>query len=146
MSDAALNLSIRNDIREIAMVAEKITSFCTEQGLDNEIAYAVNLGVEEIIAHTISNGYEDEDIHGIEIVLDKSEREIMVFVVDDSSAFDVSTVQEPDMEQPLEERTTSGLGLFLVRQMMDGITYQRFDGCNIVTLWKKLAPPATSPQ
>ena len=65
--------------------------------------------------------------------------------VDDSEAFDVARTQDGDPAATAEERVLSGLGLFLVHQMMDEVGYRRLKGCNVVTLAKRIDPAEPSP-
>ena len=134
--DDSLEVSLVNDLREIAGVAAKIDDFCAAQALAPQIAYAVNLSIDEILTNTISYGYDDDEQHRIELVVRLEDAGLIVVIVDDSRAFDPSLVQQPDHEAPLEDRALGGLGLFLVQQMMDGVDYQRRDGCNVVILTK----------
>ena len=142
MDDATLEVSIANDLRELARVAAKIDEFCAARGLGPQIGYSVNLSVDEILTNTISYGYDDEEPHKIEVVVSMESDSIVVVIVDDSTAFDLSQTPDADVESSVEERALGGLGLFLVHQMMDGVEYRRMGGCNVVTLTKKTTDAA----
>ncbi len=134
---ASVEISLVNDLREIAGVAAKVDAFCAARELPEQIAYAVNLAIDEILTNTISYGYDDDDPHRIELILRLEAGALIVVTVDDSRAFDPSLVEQmPNLEASLEDRALGGLGLFLVQQMMDHVEYQRRDGCNVVTLTK----------
>lgn len=133
---ADIEISLVNDLREIAGVAAQIDEFCAAQELSPQIAYAVNLSIDEILTNTISYGYEDDEPHQIELIVRLEGETLVVVIVDDSRAFDPSLALEPDIDAPIEERALGGLGLFLVQQMMDGVNYQRRGGCNVVALTK----------
>ena len=62
---------------------------------------------------------------------------LLVVIVDDSDAFDVSQAPSSDIASSIEEMNLDELGPFLVHQMMDGVEYKRLGGCNVVTLTKK---------
>ena len=66
----------------------------------------------------------------------------MVVIVDDGRPFDSSTEREPDFDATIEERALGGLGLFLVQQMMDEMTYERRDDRNVITLRKSTVEQA----
>ena len=144
VDDASIEISLVNDLREIAGVAARIDAFCEAEALASGIAYAVNLAIDEILTNTISYGYDDEESHRIELILRLEDETLVVVIVDDSRAFDPSLVREPDLKASIEERALGGLGLFLVQQMMDGVDYQRRDGCNVVTLTKSTAVAQTA--
>ena len=139
MDDNVLEIALANELREIVAAAAKIDAFCEEQELAPEIAYAVNLSIDEILTNTISYGYDDDEPHRIEIIVRLEPDSLVVVIVDDSAPFDLSATPETDVEATLEDREVGGLGLFLVHQMMDKVEYERVDGCNVVTLTKSMA-------
>jgi anti-sigma regulatory factor (Ser/Thr protein kinase) len=134
--DNVFEIALANELQEIVSAAAKIDAFCEEKDLSPEIAYAVNLSVDEILTNTISYGYDDDEPHRIEIIVRREADSLVVVIVDDSAAFDLSSTPEVDLGASLDDRALGGLGLFLVHQMMDAVEYQRMDGCNVVTLTK----------
>ncbi len=136
LDDDTLEISLVNDLREIAGVAARIDGFCSARDMAPQIGYAVNLSIDEILTNTISYGYDDDDPHRIEITVRLEGEKLVVVIVDDSRTFDPSQMRDPDIEASIEDRAVGGLGLFLVQQMMDSVEYQRRDGCNVVTLTK----------
>ena len=137
LDDEALEVSLVNDLRELARIAGRIDEFCAARNLGPQVGYAVNLAVDEILTNTITYGYDDDEPHRIELIVCTEADSIVVVIVDDSSAFDLSQAPESDAGSSVEDRIMEGLGLFLVHQMMDGVEYRRMGGCNVVTLTKK---------
>ena len=139
-ADAAIEIALANDLREIAAAAARIDAFCAGRGISPDTAYAVNLAIEELLANTIAYGYRDEDPHRIEIVLRQEADTLVVAIVDDAAPFDPTRANEPDATaspgEETEDRELGGLGLLLVNRMMDGVEYQRRAGCNVVILTK----------
>ena len=139
-NEKVLELSLANDLSELAGVAARIETFCEARSLPSEIAFAVNLSIDELLTNTISYGYRDEAEHRIEIRVYVEGDAFVAVIVDDSEAFDVSEETNPELDASLQERSVGGLGLFLVHQMMDGVEYRRREGRNVVTLTKNLSP------
>ena len=135
-TDGILKLSLVNDLREIGAAAEKVDAFCEAQGISPQVAYAVNLSIDEILTNTISYGYDDDAEHRIDLTFRVDGESLVVTIVDDGRPFDSSTEREPDFDATIEERALGGLGLFLVQQMMDEMSYERRDDRNIITLRK----------
>ena len=145
MNDESLELSLANELREIAGVAAKIDEFCASHDLGH-VAYAVNLAIDEILTNTISYGYEDDDRRRIEVIVRLEPEALVVVIVDDSLPFDLALVPERDIEgASLEDMPLGGLGIFLVHQMMDSVDYRREEGCNVVTLIKNTAEAESPP-
>lgn len=136
MNEASLEISLGNELREIAGVAEQVDRFCADHRLLPGLAYAVNLAIDEILTNTISYGYEDRERHRIEVIVNLEADQLVVVIVDDSMPFDLGLAPERDLDLSIEDTALGGLGLYLVHQMMDRVDYRREAGCNIVTLVK----------
>ena len=136
LEDEALEISLVNDLRELARIASRINEFCAARNLGPQLAYAINLAVDEVLTNTITYGYDDDEPHRIELIVSMEAEEIVVEIVDESNVFDLSQAPEVDVDSSIEDRMLGGLGLFLVHQMMDGVEHRRVDGCNVVTLTK----------
>ena len=139
LDDNVLEIFLANELGEIVGAAAKIDAFCEANEVSPDVAYAVNLSIDEILTNTISYGYDDGETHRIEITVRLEAAALVVAIVDDSSAFDLTAAPEPDIGASLEEREVGGLGLFLVHQMMDKVEYERVDGRNVATLTKRTA-------
>ena len=144
LDDDALEISLVNDLREFARVAARIDEFCAARDLGPQIGYALNLSVDEVLTNTISQGYDDDEPHRIEIVVCMEGDAVVVVMVDDSHAFDLSQAPNSAFDSSLEDMDLDALGLFLVHQMMDGVEYRRLGGCNVVTLTKKTGEGANA--
>ena len=138
MTEETLEVSLSNELREIAGVAAQIDGFCAAHELTPGVSYALNLSIDEILTNTISYGYEDDGPHRIEVIVSLEEDALAVVIVDDSMPFDLGLAPERDLDLSLEDTALGGLGLYLVHQMMDSVDYRREEGCNVVTLIKKV--------
>ena len=139
LDDETLEVALVNDLRELARVAARIEEFCAVRELGQQVGYAVNLAVDEVLTHTITTGYDDDEPRRIEVIVCMEADTIVIVVVDDSTAFDLSRAPVSDIGSSIEDMDLTELGLFLVHQMMDSVEYQRVAGCNVVTLTKKMA-------
>ena len=132
-----LQFFVKNDLREIAVAADRIEEFCSMHGLPPATAYAVNLSVDELLTNTISYGYEDSEEHRIDLTIRLDAGVLAIEISDDGIEFAPDSAKDPDTEASIEDRPIGGLGIFLTRQMMDSFDYRRDEGRNIVTLTKK---------
>jgi len=133
-----MKVFLKNDVAEISGVAEQIDSFCEEHGASEETAHALNLSIDELLTNAISYGYGDDATHEIEVAVRMEEGTIIVEIFDDAKPFDpFKEAKIPDTSLGIEDRPIGGLGVFLVREMMDSFGYRREGGRNIVTICKK---------
>ena len=136
-TDDTLELSLVNDLRNIAVAAENIEAFCARHGLAERIAFEVNLAVDELVTNTISYGYDDDGEHRIDLVLRLEGGALVIEIADDGRVFDPLQAPAPDLGASLDERALGGLGIYLVHKTMDTLAYRRQDGRNVVTLTKR---------
>jgi len=134
----ALHLTLQNDLSEIGRIAAIIEIFCADRKLGEATANAINLALDELLTNTISYGYDDTGKHAIEIDLVQDDDRLTLTLRDDARPFDPTQAAEPDIEAGIDERPIGGLGIHLVRAMMDKIEYRRADGHNRLTLTKLL--------
>ena len=132
-----LQFSVANDLREIAVAADRIDEFCSLNGIPPATAYAVNLSVDELLTNTISYGYEGSGEHRIDLMIRLDGDVLAVEISDDGIEFAPDSADDPDTHASIEDRPIGGLGIFLTRQMMDSFDYRRDEGRNVVTLTKK---------
>ena len=141
---AILEVSLNNDLAELAVAAEHVDRFCDEHGVSPVIAFAVNLSVDELLTNTIRYGYPGGGSHSIAMTVRLDGGILKVELEDDARPYDPTAVPHPDIGAPIEARPIGGLGIHFVREMMDGFTYRRGEGRNIVTLTKETRAGGTA--
>ncbi|MBR4565139.1 MAG: SpoIIE family protein phosphatase [Paludibacteraceae bacterium] len=126
------SLVMRNDIQQIPTLAEWIETI----GLPPELNMPINLALEEVVSNVMLYAYPGTRGR---VLVECTRTDKLVFTITDSGMpFDPTLQKDPDMTQSVEDRPIGGLGIFLVRQIMDDIRYERKDGKNILTLVKNL--------
>jgi len=116
-----------------------VTDFCARNSLSEDLRYQLTLVLDELMTNTISYGFAEDAEHSIDLTLSLHSESITVEVEDDGAAFDPFDADPPDLESPLDDRRIGGLGLHIVKTIMDTIEYRRADGRNILVMSKKLA-------
>jgi anti-sigma regulatory factor (Ser/Thr protein kinase) len=105
-------------------------------GFSSKDINRVQLAAEEVLVNVISYAYPDEN-GDIEITYDVSEDEgLVIEIVDCGVPFDPLSIPEPDIEAPMEDRKIGGLGIYIMRSIMDEVNYRRQGDRNILTLTK----------
>ncbi|MBE6248461.1 MAG: ATP-binding protein [Prevotella sp.] len=127
-----------NDIETIPQLNEFIDSVAEEMALDMSLTMSLNLAMEEAVVNVMDYAYPEGQQGNVEIEA-MTDGEWLTFVISDSGVpFDPTTKEDADTTLSAEERPIGGLGIFLVRQLMDVIQYQRDGDKNVLTLRKKL--------
>jgi serine/threonine-protein kinase RsbW len=129
---------ITNHVDELPVLAEKIEALAESWELSMPLAMNINLALEEAISNVIFYAFDDEKEHDIKIVLSLENKTLTIEIIDDGKPFDPTARQQPDVSLPAEDRPIGGLGIFLIRKMMDNVTYTRHNNLNTLTLLKNI--------
>lgn len=136
MKQISNRLTLTNDISNIPLLAEFVEAIAEELELDMEISISLNLALEEAVVNVMNYAYP-KDTKGDILIDARTDDDRLKFVITDQGvAFDPTAKDEVDTSLSAEERPIGGLGIHLVRQLMDNIEYERKDGSNILTLSK----------
>ena len=138
-----LRLRVRNRVTEIDRVNASFNEFADRRQIPSTIRQKVNMLFDELLNNIISYAFEDDADHEIEIRVDLVQRRLSITIADDGTPFDPFALPKPDTSLPLEERGIGGLGIHLVRKVMDEVGYERLGARNVVTLVKRLDEPSS---
>ena len=138
MSVTTLTLTLRNDLAEIPRLAAAVEAFCEPLEPTPKAAMAVQLALEEIVTNVINHGYTDGQPHTFTVDLRANDGRVTLIITDDAPAYDPLARPDVDTSLPLEQREIGGLGVHLVKKLMDRAHYERRDGRNILTLERSL--------
>ena len=133
-----LRFTLKNRLAEIARLGERLGEFAAVHQLAPSVLYDLNLALEEAVTNIISHGYSDHREHEILVRIRVESGEVIAEVKDDAPAFNPLTVPDADVTTPLDERTAGGLGIHLMRKLMDEIEYQRLEDGNLLIMKKNI--------
>ena len=136
LGERQMKLRIANDLAELSRVAESVEEFCAGLGLPPGCAFKLNVAIEELLTNTISYGYDDSARHELAIDITREGETIVTELSDDARPFDPLNAPPPDLESAIEDRRIGGLGVHLVKTLMDDVAYAYRDGRNHITLRK----------
>ena len=129
-----LHLKVETKQDELDRVSTAIEDFGLEADWPLDLVFKVNLALEEIVINVMNYGHDD-GLHEIEISLIADENALTIEIVDDGRPFDpLNDAPKPNVNTELEDRNIGGLGIHLVRKMMDDVRYRREKGKNHMTL------------
>jgi len=125
-------------LSETPRLIEWVEARCAAAGVAGEIAMKLALVLEEAVANVIQHGLPgSQPPHRITVRLDVYADSVAAEVTDNGSPFDPTSAPPPDLSLPLEQRPPGGLGIHLMREMMDGLDYRRSGDSNILRLRKE---------
>ena len=139
-------LFITNEMSEVTKLKQFMEGAAREFGIPDDIQLSLNLAVEEAVVNVINYAYPKGTEGDIEINitnspipdLSESSTEVIFTIIDQGVPFDPTTHDEADTTSELEERQIGGLGIHLIRNIMDRVEYQRDGNSNKLTMTKIL--------
>lgn len=114
--------------------SEHILQCAEKQGIDRKRLMQINLSLEEVLVNICDYSYRDNE-GDIEVIcgLDNDNR-FVIEITDSGIPFDIDSFDEPDLNADIFERKVGGLGIYLIKKMMDDIQYRFEDNKNILKL------------
>ncbi|MBQ9297170.1 MAG: ATP-binding protein [Paludibacteraceae bacterium] len=129
---------MRNDIQQIPTLTEWVEWL----QLPAELSMSINLALEEAVVNVMEYaypGHNDGKVFVEYVKVNEEDGQRLVFTISDSGVpFDPTKRADADITLSAEDRPIGGLGIFLVKQLMDEVRYERCEEKNILTLVKKI--------
>ncbi len=130
------NFEIKNDLKEIDILAADVLELCRNHGIDENSCHDIRLALEEAVSNTIKYAYDDSQIHKIRVVAGTDNQKFFLEIEDDGKPFNPLEKPAPNLSLSVEEKPIGGLGIYLLRKIMDQVEYQRIDSRNVLRMTK----------
>jgi len=131
-------IGLRNQLSEIQRFQDEFAQFAAAKDMETTTIRELHVVFDELLSNIVRHAYLDEENHEIEVEIDDSSKSLKITIEDDGIPFNPLEADKPDTSSPLEERPIGGLGIHLVLNMVDKLTYKRDSNRNIVVLMKSL--------
>jgi serine/threonine-protein kinase RsbW len=138
MTRIAYTFELKNDLAELDRLCQNCESIGESIGMSKKMIFEMNLALDELFTNIISYGYKDDKEHIIKVNINAENNELLMRIEDDGIPFDPVMAEEPDLECRIEECKIGGLGIHLIKKLMDEVRYERVNDVNILYLKKKI--------
>ncbi len=139
---ALIQLTLVNRSSELQRLASELERFAQNHRIPEPDIHAFSLSLDELVTNTIAYGYDDQGPHEIRVRLTLANGRLSAEVEDDGRPFNPLTAPQPDLTSAVEDRPVGGLGIHLVRSLMDHVDYRRESGKNHLMMRKQLSTVA----
>jgi serine/threonine-protein kinase RsbW len=136
MSRKTVSIKLKNQLSELDKLGKRLETFGDQIGLSKKCVFQINLAVDELFTNIVKYGFADDDLHIIGISLSHDDGKINIRVEDNGIPFNPAAKQTSELKDQIENCKVGGLGLHLVKRLMDDVKYQRLKGKNVITLVK----------
>ncbi len=132
-------LIINNRIEEIEKLEPFVERVSENFTIAPDTLFQLHLALDEALSNSVIYAYPKGTDGTIVLEAQKEDREIVFRLSDEGIAFDpTERGNDVDIMAPVEERPIGGLGIFLIKRLMDEVTYERKEGHNFLTMKKRL--------
>ncbi len=131
-------IQIKNRIDELQHVAAFVEEIGEELGLSMELQLNLNLVMEEMVSNIIFYAYPEGTEATIELTAESDGKELTFVLSDQGREFDPTMKDDVDIDINPAERDLGGMGIFIVKNIMNQVTYQRLEGRNLLTMKKRI--------
>ena len=132
------HLVLHNDVQEISKLADFVDSIAEENQLDPSLAMSLNLALEEAVTNVVLYAYPKGTDGEVDITARLADGSLEFVISDSGIPFDPTAAPKADTTLSVQERPIGGLGIYLVREIMDDVHYERVDGKNRLSISKKV--------
>ena len=132
------HITLPNDVQATTELGMFVDEVCENVGFDMSTTFKLNLAIEEAVVNVMSYAYPAGTKGDVDIDAEADDEQLKFVISDSGTPFDPTQKGEVDTTLSAEEHGIGGLGIHLIRQIMDTINYERVDGKNVLTLRKKL--------
>ena len=131
------HLTLKNDIGQVSLLPAFVEDAVKASGLNPEVTDSLTLAIEEAVVNVIDYAYPEGVAGEVDIDAATTDKALIFTITDKGKPFDPTSRGEVDINAGVEERPIGGLGIHLVRQIMDDVRYERRGDKNVLILTKK---------
>jgi len=131
-------LTFKNEEQELLRVAEFMESVCDELQIDMHVAMKLQVAMEEMVTNVIFYAYPEGTNADISLTAESDDKELTFILSDTGKPFDPTAKEDADTETNPMDREQGGMGILIVKNIMNEVTYQRLGDVNQLTMKKTL--------
>ncbi len=136
MKSHQYSFELKNDLSELETLCQHLNKFGRDAKLSEACITDVNICLDELFTNIVFYGFKDKLEHITRFQLHLSDNELTVIIEDEGVAFNPLAKKDPEIPDDLKDVKIGGLGIHIVRKLMDDLHYERKNGKNILTLKK----------
>lgn len=135
------SISVQASTEHLADVRNFVARHAADLGFKKQDVADIRLAVDEAYTNIIKHSYKNDPQKSVDITLGYDEDRFWVSLKDTGDAFDPSNYRKPDIERSIKKRKKGGVGVYLIRKLMDEVTYSRQGSANIIRMTKNRQEP-----
>jgi len=143
MAKNTYSFELKSDLSELDRLCQNLETFGQKFGLSKKLIFEINLALDELFTNIISYGFQDDEEHLVRITLTPENDQLCLCIEDDGKPFNPIEFESPDVSCSVEKCKIGGLGIHIMKKLMDEICYERCEDKNVLNLKKKISSEET---
>ena len=136
-STTTYSISVQASTEHLAEVRNFVAKHAAEFGFKKQDVADIRLAVDEAYTNIIKHAYKNDEKKSVDIELGYNSSEFWISLLDTGDAFDPSNYSRPDVRQKIKEKKRGGVGVYLIRKLMDDVEYHTEGSVNEIRMTKK---------
>lgn len=132
------------DSSALTVLQSFLDAYWAEEHLPASARFPFDLALEEIFLNVVMHGRGDRTDVTVDVALHREADAVELTMRDNGLPFDPLALQSPDVNAPMEDRAVGGLGLHLIRTLMDSVTYRHECDQNVLVMRKQVSDAAST--
>ena len=129
---------LKNELSELNVLAGHLNNWGGSIGLTDKSLARINICLDELFTNIVLYGFDDDGEHIVKFALIGDSNFVVINIEDDAKPFNPLEKVDPDFPENVEEAKIGGLGILIIRKLMDNVTYERSQGKNKLTMKKNI--------
>jgi serine/threonine-protein kinase RsbW len=138
MHEGSITIRLPAHLENIDRLNRLVRKFGELHEIQSRALFSINLAMDEVVTNIVKHGLNGASEEVVVVHIEVAGSELRSEVVDGGREFNPLDAPAPDLDAPLEERELGGLGIHLVRTLMDRTEYRRDGGKNVLTMRKRI--------
>lgn len=134
---ATHSISVQASTEHLAEVRNFVAKYASEFGFKKQDVADIRLAVDEAYTNIIKHAYKNDKHKSVDIELGYNSNEFWVSLLDTGNAFDPTNYSKPDVRKKIKEKKRGGVGVYLIRKLMDDVEYKTKGSVNEIRMTKK---------
>ena len=138
MAKNTYSFELKSSLSELDRLCQNLETFGKKFGFSKKLIFEINLALDELFTNIISYGFIDDKEHIIKVTLTPENDALCLCIEDDGKPFNPIEFETPDVSCSVEECKIGGLGIHIMKKLMDEVCYERCGDKNVLNLKKKI--------
>ena len=138
MTAQEYKFELKNELSELKSLNQHLNNWGGAIGLENDSIARINICLDELFTNIVSYGFDDDQEHMVKFTLNGDRSFVIINIEDDAKPFNPLEKVDPDFPENVEEAKIGGLGILIIRKLMDNVNYERSQGKNRLTMKKNI--------